>query len=382
MRRIASIITAKDAVIMSTYLYELADWPQFSWESDALEFLLADIRFRQGQLIGRMVSLGFPLQEEAAFLTLTEDVLKTSAIEGEHLDQAEVRSSIARRLGIDIGDSRPANREVDGIVEVLLDAVLNHDQPLTVERLFRWHAALFPTGRSGFTRITTGAWRSGPMQVVSNPYGFGQEQVHFEAPPPDRLDAEMSTFLDWFNASSDLDLVLKSAIAHLWFVTIHPFDDGNGRIARAISDLTLARSEQSSLRFYSMSSQIQRERAAYYMILEQTQKGTLDITDWLTWYLDCLGRAIDASATTFEAVLAKSRFWNSLRNVPLNDRQRLMLNRLIDGFEGKLTTGKWAKIARTSQDTALRDITDLVERGILTRDEPGGRSTSYSLTLT
>jgi Fic family protein len=220
------------------------------------------------------------------------------------------------------------------------------------------------------------------MQVVSNPYGFGQEQVHFEAPPPDRLDAEMSTFLDWFNASSDLDLVLKSAIAHLWFVTIHPFDDGNGRIARAISDLTLARSERSSLRFYSMSSQIQRERAGYYTMLEQTQKGTLDIMDWLRWYLDCLGRAIDAATTTLEAVLAKSRYWDTLRTVPLNDRQRLMLNRLIDGFEGKLTTGKWAKIARTSQDTALRDITDLVERGILTRDEPGGRSTSYSLTLT
>lgn len=365
---------------MSTYLYELPSWPQFSWESDALELLLADVRFRQGQLIGRMVSLGFRLPEQAAFLTLTEDVLKTSAIEGEHLDQIEVRSSIARRLGIDIGESRPANREVDGIVEMMLDAVLNHDQPLTDERLFGWHAALFPTGRSGFTKITTGAWRSGPMQVVSNPYG--REQVHFEAPPPDRLDAEMFAFLDWFNTSSALDLVLKSAIAHFWFVTIHPFDDGNGRIARAVADLTLAQSEQSSLRFYSMSSQIQRERAAYYSMLEQTQQGTLDITEWLRWFLECLGRAIDAAATTLEAVLSKSKFWDALRNVPLNDRQRLMLNKLIDGFEGKLTSSKWAKIAKTSPDTALRDITDLVERGILTRDESGGRSTSYSLTLT
>ena len=366
---------------MGAYLYELPNWPEFTWESDALELLLADVRFRQGQLIGRMGSLGFPLQTEAAFLTLTEDVLKTSAIEGEHLDQVEVRSSIARRLGIDIGESRPANREVDGIVEMLLDAVLNHEQPLTDERLFRWHAALFPTGRSGFTRITAGSWRSGPMQVVSNPYGYGREQVHFEAPPPDRLDSEMATLLDWFNASSALDLVLKSAIAHLWFVTIHPFDDGNGRIARAIADLALARSEQSALRFYSMSSQIQRERAAYYMILEQTQKGTLNITDWLRWYLECLGRAIDAAATTLDSVLAKSRFWDAMRNIPLNDRQQLMLNKLVDGFEGKLTTGKWAKIAKTSHDTALRDITDLVERGILTRDESGGRSTSYSLAL-
>jgi len=365
---------------MGTYLYELPDRPQFSWTSDALELLLADVRFRQGQLIGRMGSIGFPLHTEAAFLTLTEDVLKTSAIEGEHLDQAEVRSSIARRLGIDIGKSRSANREVDGIVEMLLDAVLNHDQPLTDERLFRWHGALFPTGRSGFTRITTGAWRSRPMRVVSNTYG--REQVHFEAPPPDRLDSEMSAFLGWFNASTNLDLVLKSAIAHLCFATIHPFDDGNGRIARAIADLTLSRSEQSVLRFYSMSSQIQRERAAYYTMLEQTEKGTLDITEWLRWYLECLGRAIDVATTTHETVLAKSRFWDALRNVPFNDRQRVMLNKLMEGFEGKLTTGKWAKIAKTSQDTALRDITDLVERGVLTRDESGGRSTSYSLTLT
>jgi len=380
MRRLDSIINAKDAVIIGMYLYERPTWPRFSWESETLESLLADVRFRQGQLLGRMGSLGFPQQTEAAFLTLTEDALKTSEIEGERLDQAEVRSSIARRLGIDIGESRPANRKVDGIVDMLLDAAVNYSQPLTADRLFGWHESLFPTGRSNFTRIITGAWRTGPMQVVSNPYG--REQIHFEAPPPDRLDAEMFAFLDWFNASSDLDLVLKSAIAHLWFVTIHPFDDGNGRIARAIADLMLARSEQSSQRFYSMSSQIQRERAAYYNILEQTQKGSLDITNWLAWFLECLGHAIEAATTTLGAVLKKARFWDALRDIPLNDRQRLMLNELIDGFEGKLTTGKWAKIAKTSQDTALRDITDLVERGILTRDESGGRSTSYSLTLT
>lgn len=364
---------------MSTYLHELPNWPQMTWGDDRVLPLLAAVRFRQGRFLGRMEALGFPLQEEAAFLTLTEDAIKTSDIEGEKLSRDDVRSSLARRLGLDIEQRHPTNRDADGIVAMLLDASLYYEQPLTDERLFQWHAGLFPSGRSGFSRITTGAWRTGPMQVISNPYG--RERIHFEAPSPDRLEAEMAAFLIWLDEADNFEPVLRAAIAHLWFVTIHPFEDGNGRTARAITDLCLARSEQSSLRFYSMSSQIQRERASYYDILETTQRGTLDITDWIVWFLDCLGRAIDAAATTLDAVLAKDQFWRMLRGQPLNDRQRLMLNRLLDGFEGKLTTSKWAKIAKTSPDTALRDISDLVERGILVKDASGGRSTSYSLSL-
>ena len=362
---------------MGEYLHQLPNWPHLTWSDDRVLPLLAEVRFRQGRFLGRMEALGFPLQEEAAFLTLTEDAIKTSAIEGEQLNRDDVRSSLARRLGFDVEPRRPTNRDADGIVTMLLDASLHHEQPLTDERLFRWHADLFPAGRSGFSRVTTGAWRTGPMQVISNPYG--QAQVYHEAPSPDRLEMEMAAFLAWFNDEDGLDPVLRSAIGHFWFVSIHPFDDGNGRIARAIADLALARSEQSSLRFYSMSSQIQRERASYYDILETSRRGTLDITTWIVWFLDCLGRAIDAAAATLDSVLAKDRFWRTLRGQPLNERQRLMLNRLLDGFEGKLTTSKWAKIAKTSHDTALRDISDLVERGIVIRDASGGRSTSYSL---
>ena len=327
-----------------------------------------------------MESLGFALRDEAILQTLTQDVLKSSEIEGEQLDKEQVRSSIARRLGMDVAGLVPADRDVEGVVEMMLDATQNFDTTLTDERLFGWHAALFPTGRSGINRITVGAWRkdaSGPMQVVSGP--IGRERVHFEAPAAKRLNVEMGKFLDWFEADTKIDLVLKSGIAHLWFVTIHPMDDGNGRMARAIADLVLARSEQSSQRFYSMSAQIRQERNDYYDMLERVQKRSLDITDWLKWYLVCLDRAIIGAEDILANVLEKARFWDHYKNATFNDRQRDMLTRLLEGFEGKLTSSKWAKIEKCSQDTALRDITDLLESNILTKEEAGGRSTSYIL---
>lgn len=327
-----------------------------------------------------MEALGFALRTEASLVTLTEDVVKSSEIEGERLDRDQVRSSIARRLGIDIGALTPAERDVEGVVEMMLDATQRYVEPLTAERLFGWHAALFPTGRSGMHRIIVGAWRddrTGSMQVVSGP--VGRERVHYEAPSADRLAREMGTFVDWFNHEVSLDPVLKAGVAHLWFVTIHPFDDGNGRIARAIADMALARSERSVQRFYSMSAQIRAEREGYYDILEATQKGELDITRWLEWFLRCLGRAIDGAETTLATVMAKARFWEARAGQSFNERQRLVLNRLLDGFEGKLTSSKWAALAKCSQDTALRDIDDLVRRGVLARGAGGGRSTSYSL---
>lgn len=327
-----------------------------------------------------MEALGFALRTEASLVTLTEDVVKSSEIEGERLDRDQVRSSIARRLGIDIGALTPAERDVEGVVEMMLDATQRYVEPLTAERLFGWHAALFPTGRSGMHRIIVGAWRddrTGPMQVVSGP--VGRERVHYEAPSADRLAREMGTFVDWFNHEVSLDPVLKAGVAHLWFVTIHPFDDGNGRIARAIADMALARSERSVQRFYSMSAQIRAEREGYYDILEATQKGELDVTRWLEWFLRCLGRAIDGAETTLATVMAKARFWEARAGQSFNERQRLVLNRLLDGFEGKLSSSKWAALAKCSQDTALRDIDDLVRRGVLARDAGGGRSTSYSL---
>ena len=362
------------------YVHELQDWPRLYWDPDRIVEPLADVRHRQGRLIGHMEALGFKLRQEAVLQTLTADVLKSSEIEGEKLDPEQVRSSIARRLGMDIGALKPADRNVEGVVEMMLDATRQYDQPLTAERLFAWHASLFTTGRSGMHKIRVGAWRddsNGPMQVVSGP--MGKERVHFEAPKAERLDVEMATFLDWFNKPADIDEVLKAALAHVWFVTIHPFDDGNGRIARAIADMALARSEHSSQRFYSMSAQIRQERRAYYDMLEQTQKGTLNITPWMEWFLGCLGRAIDGAQTTLAAVLAKARFWESVAGIAINERQRLVLNRLLDGFEGKLTTSKYAKLAKTSQDTALRDILSLVESGVLVRGPEGGRSTSYAL---
>ncbi|MGB7719369.1 MAG: Fic family protein [Bryobacteraceae bacterium] len=362
------------------YLHELQDWPKFHWNRERLAEPLASVRHRQGRLIGHMEALGFNLRREAVLQTLTADVLKNSEIEGEKLDAEQVRSSIARRLGMDIGALKPVDRNVEGVVEMMLDATRHYAQPLTADRLFAWHASLFPTGHSGMTKIRAGAWRddsTGPMQVVSGP--IGKEQVYFEAPKAERLDAEMGAFLEWFNANADIDPVLKAGLAHLWFVTIHPFDDGNGRIVRAIADLALARSENSSQRFYSMSAQIRQDRNAYYDILEDTQKGTMDITPWMDWFLGCLGRAIDGAQTTLGVVLAKARFWERIQSVQLNDRQRLVINRLLDGFEGKLATSKYAKLAKCSQDTAHRDILPLVERGILIRGPEGGRSTSYAL---
>lgn len=365
---------------MTIYIYDRPDWPKFRWNHELLNVRLATVRYKQGRLIGRMEELGFSLRNQANLQTLTLDVLKSSEIEGQILDKNQVRSSIARRLGIDIGALTPAGRDIEGVVEMILDATQNYAMPLTRERLSGWHASLFPTGYSGLRKIKVAAWRddaNGPMQVVSGP--IGREHVHFEAPPADRLDGEMAAYLDWFNSDDGTDLVLRACIAHLWFVTIHPFEDGNGRIARAISDMTLARSEQSAQRFYSMSAQIRQERAAYYKGLEAAQKGTLDITDHLAWFLACLGRALDSVEETLSAVLAKARFWKSWTDQPLNERQRLILNKLMDGFEGKLTSSKWAALAKCSQDTALRDIQELVERGILKKDPAGGRSTSYSL---
>ena len=362
------------------YIYDLKEWPHFTWDAKQLAEPLAAVRHRQGRLIGNMEALGFTFRQEAVLQTLTADVLKSSEIEGEQLDAEQVRSSIARRLGMDVGALKPADRNVEGVVEMMLDATRKYDQPLTAERLFAWHAALFPTGRSGMTRINTGAWRddgNGPMQVVSGP--VGRERVHFQAPPAAKLDGEMNAFLDWFNTDVSNDLVLKAGIAHLWYVTIHPFDDGNGRIARAITDMSLARSEDSPQRFYSMSTQIRQERKAYYEILEATQKGALDITPWLAWFLDCMGSAIEGVHTTLAAVLAKARFWEGLAGTAINERQRMILNRLLDGFEGKLTTSKYAKLTKSSNDTALRDILFLLERGILIRNPEGGRSTSYEL---
>ncbi|WP_128932117.1 Fic family protein [Bradyrhizobium zhanjiangense] len=363
------------------YIHELGEWPTFRWNLQQIADRLVAVRHKQGRLLGRMERLGFPLKAEATLQTLTEDVVKSSEIEGEVLNRHQVRSSIARRLGMDIGALPPADRHVEGVVEMILDATEHYAAELTAERLFGWHAALFPTGRSGMRKIVVGAWRTaetGPMQVVSGP--IGRERVHYEAPPVDRLDKEMQTFLDWFNGNaSGIDPVLKAALAHLWFVTIHPFEDGNGRIARAIADLALSRSEQSAQRFYSMSAQIRRERNEYYAILERTQRGSLDVTDWLTWFLDCLDRAFDGADTILGNILRKADFWALYAARQLNERQRLVLNRLFEGFEGKLTSSKWAKLTKVSQATAARDIDELVGHGILKKDAAGGRSTSYSL---
>ena len=361
-------------------IHELPDWPQFRWDHKVLVEPLAAVRHHQGRLIGRMEGLGFDLRSEATLLTMTEDVMKSSEIEGEILDRQQVRSSIARRLGMDVGGLAPADRNVEGVVEMMLDATQNYSQELTDERLFGWHSALFPTGRSGMHRITVAAWRndrSGPMQVISGP--VGPERVHYEAPAAARVAGDMEAFLAWFNGEMRIDPVLKAGVAHLWFVTIHPFDDGNGRIARAIADMQLARSEGSPQRFYSMSAQIRQEREAYYEILETAQKGDLDITEWLMWFLACLARAFNGAGSALAGVLTKARFWEKHAADSLNDRQRDMLKRLLDGFEGKLTSSKWAKIEKCSPDTALRDINDLLQRGILVRDEGRGRSTSYSL---
>jgi Fic family protein len=351
-----------------------------SWDSGALAAILAQASREQGRLLGRMESLGFELRQRAQLSTLTEDVVRSSEIEGENLDRAQVRSSIARRLGIDIGGGVRTDRDVEGVVEMMLDATTRYEKPLTADRLFDWHAALFPTGRSGMHKITVGNWRgdqAGAMQVVSGP--IGKQKVHFEAPPATRVAREMDRFLAWFASPGETEPLLIAGLAHLWFVTIHPFDDGNGRIARAIADMALARSENNGQRFYSMSAQIRRERDDYYAMLERSQKATLDVTAWQEWFLHCLQRAIEASQETLREVLQKAHFWKRFAQQPFNTRQLKVLNRLLDGFEGKLTTSKWAKLTKSSQDTAHRDILDLVERGALQKDPGGGRSTSYSL---
>ena len=372
------------------YVWQRNDWPHWVYDHKRLAPLLAQLHLKQGYLLGRMHDLGLNLRDQATLRILTEDVLKTSEIEGETLKLDSVRSSIARRLGVDIGALAPADRHVDGVVDMVLDATRGHNIPLTTERLFGWHAAIFPTGYSSLTKIRVGQWRDdaqGPMQVVSGP--MHRQKVHYEAPPAVLLDAEMGDFLNWFNldnlsvdkltVDNQDDPVVKAGLAHLWFVTVHPFEDGNGRIARAVGDMALARAEKSAQRFYSLSAQIQREREEYYDRLEATQKGDLDCTAWLEWFLGCLLRAIQSADETLAQVLAKARFWQHWAGTPLNDRQIKLLNKLLDGFDGKLTSSKWAAIGKCSQDTALRDITELMERGVLKKSEASGRSTSYEL---
>lgn len=362
------------------YIWQADDWPRWRYDLPALAQPLAEVSRAQGLLLGRLADVGLALRDQASLVTLTDDVLKTSEIEGEKLDLASVRSSIARRLGLDIGALAPVDRHVDGVVDMVLDATTCSGEPLTAERLCGWHAALFPTGYSGLGRITVGQWRddaSGPMQVVSGP--IGRNKVHFEAPPAEALRAEMARFLAWANQDTGEPALIKAGLAHLWFVTVHPFDDGNGRIARAVGDLFLARADGADQRFYSLSAQIQRERRDYYDILERTQKGTLDVTAWLAWFLGTLGRAITSAQTTLDGVLAKARFWQRWAGTPMNERQVKLLNRLLDGFDGKLTSSKWAAIGKCSPDTALRDITQLVALGVLRKSAGGGRSTGYEL---
>ena len=363
------------------YIYDRPDWPAFRWDHETLAVELAALRFRQGAFLARMEALGFDLRSHAVLQTLTEDVLKTSEIEGDFLDRRQVRSSLARRLGMDLAGLVVTDRNVDGIVDMLLDATRNFAEPLTADRLFGWHAALFPTGRSGLERITVGAWRKpegGSMQVVSEDRP-GRQIVHFQAPEASRIDREMSRFLGWFESTRDIDPVIKAAVAHIWFETIHPFDDGNGRIGRAIMDLALARAEGTSQRFYSMSARLRVERNAYYETLEAAQTGDLDITLRLRWFLRVLDGALHDAETRLNAVLSKAAFWAGAAAQGTNERQSKILNRLLDGFEGKLTSSKYAKITQCSQDTALRDIDDLIGRGLLVRAEAGGRSTSYRL---
>jgi Fic family protein len=362
------------------YIYQNSKWPEFYWNQEKVFSALSKVKLAQGHLLGKMESLGFRLQEEAVLDVLTQDVLKSSEIEGKILDLAEVRSSIAKHLGLNITSSVHASRDVDGIVEMMLDATQRYKDRLTKKRILGWHASLFPTGYSGIHKINAGKFRDdkeGPMQVVSG--SIRREKVHYQAPSAESLESEMSRFLNWYNTSGEVDGVLKAALAHLWFITLHPFDDGNGRIARALADSLLARSENTSQRFYSMSAQIRKERRVYYDILEKTQKGSLDITNWMLWFLDCLLRAIGNTKETLAVVLNKALFWKKFSEMTLNERQKKIINKLLDEFEGKLTSSKWAKICKTSQDSANRDILDLIDKGML--DKQGvGRGTHYILT--
>ena len=362
------------------YIWQLPGWPRLSYDVAALAAPLAQVHRAQGQLVGRMAELGMAQREQATLQVLTQEVIKTTEIEGERLNLDAVRSSLARKLGLDIGALAPSDRQVDGVVDVVLDATRHFDKPLTQERLFGWHAALFPTGYSGRVRITVAGWRldaSGPMEVVTG--AVGREKVHFQAPPAHTLPAQTDTFLQWFNAAPLGDALIKAGLAHLWLVTLHPFDDGNGRINRAVGDMALARAEGSGQRFYSFSAQIQRERKDYYAQLEATQKGPLDVTPWLSWFLACLLRAVQGAETTLAGVLDKAQFWQRWAGTPMNARQTLVINCVLDGFEGKLTNAKWAALGKCSADTALRDINDLLARGVLRKLEGGGRSTGYEL---
>jgi Fic family protein len=364
--------------LAKTYIWQQTDWPTWSYDATTLSILLANAHQAQGRLLGKMQSLGFGVQQQTSLQVLTDDVLKTSEIEGEFLRPELVRSSVAKRLGIDIGGLSDSDRTVDGIVDIVMDATSKHAQDLSLDRLLSWHAALFPLGYSGVHKISAGQLRDdrlGPMQVISG--AIGREKVHFEAPPASCLRSEITQFLNWFNASQSLDPYLKAGIAHLWFVTIHPFDDGNGRIGRAIADMALSRADQSRDRFYSLSSQIMKERQGYYLHLERSQKGSLDATEWLAWFLQCLINAIDSANSNLYSTLAKTQFWQHWQGVPFNERQIKLLNRLLDGFEGNLTNKKWSLIAKCSADTALRDITDLLDRGVLSRGSSSGRSTHY-----
>jgi Fic family protein len=362
------------------YIHEAQDWPHFLWRDERLIAPLGSLRQRLGRLQGQLDALGLLPQAETTLASLTQDALRSAEIEGETLELQQVRSSVARRLGIEIADPVPASREVEGMVDLTLDAVRHCHEPVTQERLLAWQASLFPTGRSGLFRIRTGAWRDdahGPMQVISG--GFGRERVHFQAPAAERLPGEMRRFLAWFEADSDLDPILHAAIAHLWFLTLHPFDDGNGRIARALTDLRLSRMDGGTVRCYSLSAAILAERKEYYRVLEFTQGGTMEITAWLEWFLGCLDRALERAEETIRDVLRRHAFWQRQAGIVFNERQRKLLTLLLEGFEGKLTSGKWAKLARCSSDTALRDLQALVERGILERDDGGGRSTGYRI---
>ena len=364
--------------LAKTYIWQQTDWPTWSYDATTLSILLANAHQAQGRLLGKMQSLGFGVQQQTSLQVLTDDVLKTSEIEGEFLRPELVRSSVAKRLGIDSGGLSDSDRTVDGIVDIVMDATSKHAQDLSLDRLLSWHAALFPLGYSGIHKISAGQLRDdrlGPMQVISG--AIGREKVHFEAPPASCLRSEITQFLNWFNASQSLDPYLKAGIAHLWFVTIHPFDDGNGRIGRAIADMALSRADQSRDRFYSLSSQIMKERQGYYLHLERSQKGSLDATEWLAWFLQCLINAIDSANSNLYSTLAKTQFWQHWQGVPFNERQIKLLNRLLDGFEGNLTNKKWSLIAKCSADTALRDITDLLDRGVLSRGSSSGRSTHY-----
>lgn len=362
---------------VATYIYQHKNWPHFTWEDTAINTLFGEVRNLQGRIAGQMSAVGFSAKEETSLTTLTLDVVKSSEIEGETLNEQQVRSSIARRLGIDVAGLVPADRNVEGVVDMMLDATQNYAQPLTENRLFGWHAALFPTGHSGMYKIEVGRYRTGVMQIVSG--AMGKERVHYEAVAPLLVKSEMDVFLQWVNEETKLDPVLKAAIAHFWFIIIHPFDDGNGRIARAISDLLLTRAENSPERFYSLSSQILIERKRYYDVLQTVQHSSGDITEWLVWFLNCLKNALLEAGNIVQNVLRKAEFWNKHEHTPLNERQRLVLNKLLDGFTGKLKSSKWAKIAKCSPDTALRDIKDLIEKGILQQEQEGGRSTNYEL---